>query len=107
MQLSPYRHTTARKALSAALRGRSWIDTQDLPTPAPIAAACRLALSRGAALCLDEQDPLEREATLGAIRSALASANPDALALVEQRLTRDSMPPPSPMPPLQRRRRYR
>lgn len=107
MQLSPYRHATARKALTAALRGRSWIDAHDTPTPAPIAAACCSALSRGAALCLDEQEPLEREATLSAIRGALAASSPDALALIEQRLTRDSMPPPSPMPPLSRRRRYR
>lgn len=104
--ISSYRHTLGRKALTAALRDRSWIDAHDTPTPAPIADACRLALSRGAALCLDEQDPLEREATLGALRGALASPQPDALALIEQRLTRDSMPAPEPMP-LQQRRRYR
>jgi hypothetical protein len=105
--LSPYRHAAGRKALTAALRGRSWIDAHDTPTPTPIAAACRSALSPGAALCLDEQDSLERETTLSAIRGALAASSPDALALIEQRLTRDSMPPPSPVPPLQRRRRYR
>lgn len=105
--ISPYRHATARKALTAALIRVSWLDAHDTPTPAPIAAACRSALSPGAALCLDEQEPLERETTLSAIRRAFAASTPDALALVEQRLTRDSMPPPSPMPPLQQRRRYR
>ena len=104
MQLSPYRHAIACKALSAALRGRSWLDAHDTPTPEPIVAACRSALSRGAALCLDEQPAVERETTLSAIRGALASPQPDALALIESRLTRDSMPPPE---PLSRRRRYR
>lgn len=86
MLLSPYRHATAHKALSAAIQDLSWLDAHDLPTPPPIVAACRLGLSRGAAMTLDEQPDVEREATLSAIRGALASPSPYGLSLIEREL---------------------
>ena len=90
------RHARACRALEVALRGLSWLDAHDIPTPPAIVAACRGALSRGAALAFDELPGLDRETITSVIRGALA-AGPETLAGVERQLTRDPpMPEPSP-----------
>ena len=88
------RHARARHALEAALRGLSWLDAHDTPTPPAIVAACRGALSRGVVLAFDDLPVLEREAVVSALRGALA-AGPDALASVKRRLIWE---PPMPQP---------
>ena len=90
------RHARARRALEAAESGLSWLDAHDTPTPPAIVAACRGALSQGAALALDELPVLERETMINVLRAALA-ASPDALASVERQLTWEPpMPEPEP-----------
>jgi hypothetical protein len=90
------RHARARRALETAESNLSWLDAHDTPTPPAIIAACRGALSRGAALALDELAGVDLETTLNVVRGALA-AGPEALAGVERQLTREPpMPEPAP-----------
>jgi hypothetical protein len=92
------RHARARRALETAESNLSWLDAHDTPTPPAIIAACRGALSRGAALALDELAGVDLETTLNVIRGALA-AGPEALATVERQLTHEP-PMPEPQPGL-------
>lgn len=94
------RHARARRDLQIAESGLSWIDAHDTPTPAPIVAACRRTLSRGAALALDELAGVDLETMLNVLRGAIA-AGPEALAAVDRELAREPvLPDPCPDRPL-------